>query len=93
MSKKLILLFAATAALSACGGGGHDGPADAPAPPVTAPAPPPAGTVPDAVNGSVAVFIGYLLALVGLADDTSEPLDVSSVTPPTSDTAEPGPLP
>jgi hypothetical protein len=93
MSKTLILLFAAAAALSACGGGGHDGPAEAPAPPVTVPAPPAVGMVPEAVNGSVATFIGYLLALTGLADDSSEPLDVSSVSPPTTETAEPSPLP
>jgi hypothetical protein len=59
-----------------------------PTPPVTTPVTAP----PAAINDSVANFIGYLLVLVGQVSD-GEPLDISSVTAPVSDTAEPTTLP
>lgn len=92
MTRNLAMLFAATVLVAACGGGGGDEPAPAPGP-TPAPAPAPAGMVPDSVGASVASFIGYLMALVTLNDDTTEPLDVGGVTPPLSDTAEASAVP
>ena len=90
-TKNLALLFATVVLVSACGGGGGD---DVAAAPPAAPAPPPAAAmVPEAVSASVATFIGYLSSLVGLADNTTEPLDLSLVNPPVTDTAEPTALP
>ena len=89
-TKNLALLFATVALVSACGGGGGD---DVAAAPPAAPAPPAVASVPEAVSASVATFIGYLSSLVGLADNTTEALDLSLVTPPVSDTAEPTALP
>ena len=86
MTRNLAMLFATAVLVAACGGGG-DEPAPAPAPTPT-PAPAPAGMVPDSVSASVANFIGYLMALVTINDDTTEPLDVSGVNPPLSDTTE-----
>jgi hypothetical protein len=92
MKRQLAVLFASAAMLAACGGGGGDDPAPAPVPP-PAPAPAPVGMVPDSVNASIANFIGYLASLVTVSDDTTEPLDVSAVNPPLSETAEVTALP
>lgn len=89
MKKNLAVLCASVALLAACGGGGGDDPAPAPAP---TPAPP-SSMIPDSVSTSVANYIGYLMALVSLSDDTAEPLDLANVTPPVTDTAEPTALP
>ena len=89
-TKNLALLFATVALVSACGGGGDD---DVAATPPAAPAPPAVASVPEAVSASVATFIGYLSSLVGLSDDSSEPLDLAAVNPPVTDIAEPTPLP
>lgn len=83
MTRNLVMLFATAALVAACGGGGDE----------PAPAPAPAGMVPDSVSASVASFIGYLMALVTLNDDTTEPLDVSGVNPPLSDTTEASAVP
>ena len=91
MKRNLAVLFATAALVAACGGGDDD-PAPAPGP-APVPAPAPAGMVPDSVSASVANFIGYLMALVTINDDTTEPLDVSGVTPPLTDTAEPSAVP
>ena len=79
MKKSLILAFCTAAALSGCGGGDDSPP---PAPPVTS-------EVPASASLTVDGFIGYMKALVASAADTLEPVDVSTVTPPTSDTTEP----
>jgi len=76
--------------LVACGGGGGDGNDDGGGggggngnpPPVTA-------EVPGSASASVDGFVGYLKALVVAAADLLEPVDVSAVTPPASDAAEP----
>jgi multidrug efflux pump subunit AcrA (membrane-fusion protein) len=75
-SLALLPLLLAGALLSACGGGSDDAPATATA-----------NEVPATATVSVAAFASY----AGMLDavDSSEPLDVSSVTPPTSDTDEP----
>jgi hypothetical protein len=67
--------------LSACGGGGDD----ASPPPVTQ-------QVPAAASTSATSFIAYLVALVASDADTLEPVDVSAVTPPADDAAEPTPV-
>lgn len=45
--------------------------------------------VPDSASATVVGFIAYLAALVVSDADTLEPVDTSSVTPPTDDTSEP----
>ena len=72
----LLPLLLASATLVACGGGSDDTP-------VTATT----NEVPTTATVSVAAFASYAGMLSAV--DTSEPLDVSSVTPPTSDTDEP----
>lgn len=76
MKRSWILALCAAAALVGCGGG-DDGP------------PPPTESVPATASASVGGFISYLQALVVSVADTLEPVDVSAVTPPTDDTAEP----
>lgn len=66
------------AVLAACGGGD-----DAPAPP------PVTSEVPASASATTGGFIDYLKQLVVAAADTLEPVDVSAVTPPTSESADP----
>ena len=75
--KKVLLgtVLASAALLSACGGGD-----DTPAP---------TASVPGSASESVGGFISYLKKLVASAADTLEPVDVSAVTPQTSETTEP----
>ena len=75
-NKSWVLALCTAAALAGCGGGDDD------EPPVTE-------SVPASANASVAGFIGYLKELVVASADMLEPVDVSAVTPPTDDTAEP----
>ena len=75
------LIAGATSLLVACGGG-DDTPSPAAAPPVTS-------EVPATASMSVAGFLSYLKQLVVADADTLEPVDVSAVTPPTADDAEP----
>lgn len=62
-------------------GGGSDGDA--------APA---TSQVPGSASESSAGFMSYLTQLVVASADGLEPVDVSGVNPPVSDTAEPDPL-
>ncbi|CAN5193491.1 hypothetical protein BH11PSE9_BH11PSE9_17810 [soil metagenome] len=75
--KKSLLgaVLASAALLSACGGG-DDTPAAT-------------SSVPGSASESVGGFISYLKKLVASAADMLEPVDVSAVTPQTSETAEP----
>jgi len=66
--------------LGGCGGGGDDA-----SPPVTQ-------EVPASASTSVTSFIAYLVALVASDADALEPVDVSAVTPPADDAAEPTPV-
>ena len=79
--QKLGLALAASIVLglSACGGG------DDTTPPVTS-------QVPASASASVAGFMAYVVALVATAPDNLEPVDISTVTAPTSDTTEPDPV-
>ena len=72
-------VLCAAAMLVACGGGGDDAAA------------PPAATaeVPGSASGSVDGLVAYLKKLIASAADMLEPVDVSAVTPPGSETAEP----
>ena len=76
MKKSWVLALCAAAALAACGGGDDE------VPPVTQ-------SVPASASASTSGFMGYLKQLVVSSADTLEPVDVSAVTPPTDDTAEP----
>jgi hypothetical protein len=91
MRKDLAALFASAALIAGCGGGGSSDLSVTPVPPSPSPATPPT-TPPNAVNDTVANFIGYLLVLVGQTDG-GEALDVSAVTPLLSETTEPTELP
>ncbi|MES2101758.1 MAG: hypothetical protein V4569_18180 [Pseudomonadota bacterium] len=75
--KSWVLALCAAAALVGCGGGGDEGP------------PPATESVPPSASASAAGFIGYLKRLVVASADTLEPVDVSGVTPPTDDAADP----
>ena len=77
MRKILISALFAAAVLSACAGGNDETP-----PPATA-------QVPESASQSVAGFVDYLKRLVVASADTLEPVDVSAVSPPTDDSAEP----
>jgi hypothetical protein len=77
----LAALFAA-AVLGACAGGDD-------APPPAPPAPPATVEVPSSASASVEGLIAYLKELVASAADMLEPVDVSAVTPPGSETTEP----
>jgi len=76
MKKTLILALAGALVVAACGGN-NDTP------------PPPTSQVPPSASMSVGGFIAYLQALVVSAADLLEPVDVTTVTPPTDDTIEP----
>ena len=76
MKKTFLAALMAAVVLAACGGGDE--------------APPPATSeVPASASQSVDGFISYLRALVASAADMLEPVDTSSVVPPTDDTSEP----
>ena len=77
--RPLLGVLCAAVVLTACGGGDD------------ARAPPPAATVevPGSASASVDGFIAYLKELVASAADMLEPVDVSAVTPPASETTEP----
>ena len=77
----LLLAAAAALALSGCFGGGDSDTADVPADPLAA--------VPDSAVQSVAGTVDYLVALSRSPSDTREPIDITAVVLPTSDTTEP----
>lgn len=76
MKKSLILALCAAAVLAACGGGDDD-------------TPPATSQVPASASESAGGLIAYLKRLVVADADTLEPVDVSAVTPPADDAAEP----
>lgn len=84
----LTTVLSAVAALSGCFGGGGD---DTPPPPVTAADP--LDAVPASATATVNGALDYLAALTDKPSETREPLDVSAVVLPTSDTDEPRALP
>ncbi len=76
----LLAVAAATLALTACFGGGDDA-AVVPADPLAA--------VPDSAVQSVAGTLDYLAVLNKNPSDSREPIDISAVVLPISDTTEP----
>ncbi len=76
MKKSWVLALCAAAAMAGCGGGNDD------VPPVTE-------SVPASASASASGFIDYMKQLVAASADTLEPVDVSAVTPPADDAAEP----
>ena len=84
MKTPMTLVFCAAALLSACGGGD-----DSPEP---TPTPAPTAAVPSSASASVLGLLNYLVALVASPADGLEPVDVSTVTPPTDDAIEPQPV-
>ena len=76
----LLLVATATVALAGCFGGGDD--------PVVVPADPLAA-VPDSAVQSVAGTLEYLALLIKNPSETREPIDISAVVLPISDTTEP----
>ena len=79
----LLAMAVAPLLLSACFGGGSD---DAPAPVD------PLVSVPDSAVQSVIGTVDYLAVLNKTPSDTREPIDITAVLLPTSDTTEPQPL-
>ncbi len=79
------LAFAAALAsavcLAACGGGGGD----------ATPVPPATSQVPSSASDSIYGFISYLKDLVASSADLLDPVDISTVRPPTDDTSVPDP--
>lgn len=73
-------LAGAALALSACGGSDDNS------------TPAPTSQVPQSASQSIAGWISYLQALVVSPADTLEPVDVSTVTPPTDETSSPTPV-
>jgi hypothetical protein len=74
------LLVAALCVLAACGGGGGDA-----APEMPAPAP--SNRVPGSAAASAQAFVQYTGSLG--ASESTEPLELEGLTPPTSETEEP----
>jgi len=75
-----IVSLCVAASLSACGGGDDSAP------------PPATSEVPASASASIGGFIDYLKALLVSSADMLEPVDVSAVTPPADETAEPTPV-
>jgi hypothetical protein len=82
-------LFAAAAALSLGGCGGHSA-SPAPASASTAD---PLSAVPGSASQSVDGMVGYLAALATLDADAREPVDASRFNPPVPEDSEPAPAP
>lgn len=76
-NKSWVLALCAVAALAGCGGGDDDD------------VPPATQSVPPSASASASGFMGYLKLLVASPAGSLEPVDVSAVTPPTDDMAEP----
>jgi len=84
LHRPMLAALFATVLLTACGGGG--GSDNTPAPPAAT------AEVPGSASASVDGLVTYLKVLIASAADMLEPVDVSGVTPPGSDTTEPAPV-
>jgi len=80
----MCLALAAPLLVSSCGVDKKNSPNSSPPPPAATQAP-----VPASASESIAGFIAYLQGLVVSSADTLEPVDTSTVTPPTDETSEP----
>lgn len=83
MKKSLMTALCAAALLSACGGGGGDTASADLAPPSSA------SDAPPSASASATGFMSFIQQMKASPADTLEPVNVSSVTPPAADTAEP----
>lgn len=85
--KALAVACVVTMLAAGCGGSSYDDPVPAP------PAPPPVDPMAQedaAASASVAGLIAFLQAvLASLTLETNEPRDISGITPPVTDVAEP----
>jgi ABC-type glycerol-3-phosphate transport system substrate-binding protein len=82
-TKLLIAVLAVTALAAACGGSDFVS------------VPPPTSQVPASASQSINGWIAYLKALVATPTATAdvlEPVDTSTVTPPSDETSEPQPV-
>ncbi len=75
----LAILLSATLVLGACGGGGGGGVGGGNAPP------------PD-ISQSVSALLDFMKGLIAGTSETSDPIDINSLTLAVDDTAEPSPL-
>lgn len=75
---------AALATLASCGGHDDGGPTPTPTPVAT-------NTPPASASASVDGFIAFLKTLVPTKPETTEPLDVTGFTAPTTETGDPDP--
>lgn len=80
MNSKLMCAAALAATLAACGGGGG-GNDNAPTPPAT--------QVPDSAMASSQAMVSFVKTMA--QDENTEPLSMSAVESPKSDTEEPAP--
>ena len=78
------IALAATAVLSACGGGSGT-PADMPAPAAT-------DAVPSSASASAQGLKNYLVDLSAMPVNTKEPVDLGSFAPKTTENTEPEPV-
>lgn len=89
----LTLAFASVALLGGCFGGGGDDSTPMPPPPAPVPAPAdPLAAVPESAKQSTDGLVAYLKTLSANTNDTREAIDVTGLTLPQSDSAEPSPL-
>lgn len=82
----IALAGAAAIGLASCGGGNDNNDNGNNNPP-----PPASNTPPASASADVAGFIAFLKTLVVQFPETTEPLDLTNFTAPTSDTTEPDP--
>lgn len=83
------LLIAASAAivLTACGGGGDGG-----TPVVVVPPPAPTTGVPASALASTDGLLAYIKTLLGMNDETAQPVLIGDIALPTDETALPAPV-
>ena len=78
--RRAAMVLAASAALTACGSSGGGGTGSGAARTTD---------IPDSALQSVSGLFAYMTQLIGMTDETSEPILVGDVVLPTDDTAEP----
>ena len=82
MKSTLYASMVAVCILTACGGGGDDGPS----------VPPATQAVPASASSTVGGLLDYLMELVKSAADSLEPVSLEGVMPRTTETEEPRPV-
>lgn len=85
---RIVLSVALLGGLVACGGGGGGSSGDAGTSPVSAPL----AAVPSSARDTEAGLVAYIRSVLGLStaeQDAAEPIDLGTLTLPSSDTSEP----